>query len=44
MARVDERKRGQTILADQRTGALAAGASRGRHRLERLVCHVLGKR
>ena len=44
MTRIDERERCQTILADQRTGTLAASASRGRQRLERLVCHVLGKR
>lgn len=41
---VDERKRGQAVLANKRTGALTAGASRGRQRLKRLVRRPLGKR
>ena len=44
MTRIDERERCQTILADQRTGTLAASASRGRQRLERLIRRALGKR
>ena len=44
MTRIDERKRRETVLANKRAGALAAGASRGRQRLERLVRHALGKR
>lgn len=41
---VDERKRRQAVLTNKRTGALAAGASRGRQRLKRLVRRPLGKR
>ena len=41
---IDERERGQAVLANKRTGALAAGASRGRQRLKRLVRRPLGKR
>ena len=44
MTRIDERKRREAVLANKRAGALAAGASRGRQRLERLVRHTLGKR
>ena len=44
MTWVDERERGQAVLANKRTGAFAAGTSRGRQRLKRLVRRVLGKR
>ena len=44
ITRVDERERSQTVLANKRTGALAAGTSCWRQCLERLVCHPLGKR
>lgn len=35
MPRVDERERGQAVLANKRTGALVASTSRGRQRLKR---------
>lgn len=44
MTRIDERKRRQTVLANKRAGALAAGASRGRQSFKRLVRRALGKR
>ena len=44
MTWVDERERGQAVLANKRTGALAAGTSCWRQCLERLVCRPLGKR
>lgn len=44
MTWVDERERGQAVLANKRTGALAAGTSCWRQYLERLACRPLGKR
>ena len=44
MTWVDERERSQAVLANKRTGALAAGTSCWRQCLERLACHPLGKR
>ena len=44
MTWVDERERGQAVLANKRTGALAAGTSCWRQCLERLVRRALGKR
>ena len=44
MTWVDERERGQAVLANKRTGALAAGTSCWRQCLECLACRPLGKR